>query len=225
MKDAYYFSHDSNARNDLKMVKLRRKLGLSGVGLFWCVVEMLREAESYKLSLSDIDDICYELRCEPDYFDALFECELLSKNDAEFWSESLSERMTKLDETRRRRSEAGAKGGKAKAKRKPGLSPSKQLKKSKVNESIEKVYCHYPSKCLVSKRSTSKSSKDKDKISKLLSDHTEAELIQIIDLYKNECLTTQTFMKNFQTFLNNLPDKEGLKQEIQKPKQQKLKEL
>jgi len=65
-KDAYYFSHDSNARNDPRMIKLRRMGGLETVGLFWCVIEMLRESENYQLPVDTIDDICYELRCGTD---------------------------------------------------------------------------------------------------------------------------------------------------------------
>jgi len=34
-KEAYYFSHDSNARQDEKIIKLRMKLGWEGYGLYW----------------------------------------------------------------------------------------------------------------------------------------------------------------------------------------------
>ena len=42
MKDVGYFSHDSNAHRDYKMVKLRTKLGWGGYGLFWAIIENLR---------------------------------------------------------------------------------------------------------------------------------------------------------------------------------------
>lgn len=61
-KDAYYFSHDSNARNDQKCLKLRRVLGMEGYGIFWVLVEMLRDATDYKLPLDVIPDIAYETR-------------------------------------------------------------------------------------------------------------------------------------------------------------------
>jgi hypothetical protein len=138
MKDAYYFSHDSNARNDLKIVKLRRKLGLSGVGLFWCIIEMLRESENYKLNLADIEDICYELRFDSKDFTILFECELLEKDDDLFWSKSLLSRMKRADNIRQKRREAGTKGGKSKAIAKQPESNCEALKEKKGKESKEK---------------------------------------------------------------------------------------
>ena len=55
-KDAYYFSHDSNARNDIKILRLRRSLGLEGYGIYFCLIEMLREQDDYKMSMSSIPD-------------------------------------------------------------------------------------------------------------------------------------------------------------------------
>jgi hypothetical protein len=43
MKDAYYFSHDTNARNDPKIAAMRQSYGVEGYGLYWIVVEMLAE--------------------------------------------------------------------------------------------------------------------------------------------------------------------------------------
>ena len=50
-KDAVYFSHDSNARRDPKILSLRSLWGAEGYGWWWMVVEMLREQNSYRLSL------------------------------------------------------------------------------------------------------------------------------------------------------------------------------
>ena len=136
-KDAYYFSHDSNARNDLKMIKLRRKLGLKGVGLFWCVIEILRETETYSISIDEIEDICFDLRCEVEDFEILFDCDLLKKNNDLFISESLCERMEKLDEIKEKRRIAGAKGGKRKASAKQLQSNKSKVKQSKEENSKE----------------------------------------------------------------------------------------
>ena len=50
-KDAYYFSHDSNAKDDFKCMLLIEEIGLEGYGIFWILVETLREQESYKYPL------------------------------------------------------------------------------------------------------------------------------------------------------------------------------
>ena len=63
MKDRYYFSHDYNARNDGKLLCLRMRCGLEGLGCFWCIVEMLYEEEGY-LRRDDFERIAFELRCE-----------------------------------------------------------------------------------------------------------------------------------------------------------------
>ena len=42
-KDTFYFTHDFGARNDPKMINLQIKYGMSGIGCYWCLVEMLFE--------------------------------------------------------------------------------------------------------------------------------------------------------------------------------------
>ena len=56
-----YFSHDYNARNDLNMKKLFMGEGLSGIGLYWCLVEMLYEKNGY-IDLDYIPIIAFDLR-------------------------------------------------------------------------------------------------------------------------------------------------------------------
>jgi len=140
-KDAYYFSHDSNARNDVRMIKLRRMGGLESVGLYWCVIEMLREAEGYELPIETIEDICYELRVDSGKFELLFICELLIQDDSIFYSNSLKNRMVRLDEIREKRAIAGQKGGKMKANAKQMLSNKSKVKESKVKE-IYRAFAH-----------------------------------------------------------------------------------
>ncbi len=74
------------------------------------------------------------------------------------------------------------------------------------NEEIERIYKKYPTKCIVSGRSTGKGEKNKQKIATLLKTHTADDLINRIDFYVDDCKKTNTYMKNFATFLNNLPD-------------------
>ena len=47
MKDAYYFSHDSNAKDDPKCVLLIEQLGLEGYGIYWVLIEVLRDQPNY----------------------------------------------------------------------------------------------------------------------------------------------------------------------------------
>jgi hypothetical protein len=59
-KDAYYFPHFCNARNDSKIIKLRRVLGLEGYGIYFMLLEVLREQTDYKYPISGIEDLSYE---------------------------------------------------------------------------------------------------------------------------------------------------------------------
>lgn len=50
MKEAYYFSHDSNSRNDPKLITLCETHGLIGYACFFILIEMLREQSDFKIS-------------------------------------------------------------------------------------------------------------------------------------------------------------------------------
>ena len=51
-KDAYWFSHDSNAKDDPKCVLLIDQLGLEGYGIYWVLVEILREQPDFSYPLA-----------------------------------------------------------------------------------------------------------------------------------------------------------------------------
>lgn len=59
-KDAYYFSHFSNARHDRKIKRLRKELGIEGYGIYFMLLEVLREQLDFKYPLSDIDLLAEE---------------------------------------------------------------------------------------------------------------------------------------------------------------------
>ena len=48
-KEAYYFSHDANAKDDPKILQLRMHLGWEGYGLFWGLIELLRNQPDYRM--------------------------------------------------------------------------------------------------------------------------------------------------------------------------------
>jgi len=99
MKDAYYFSHDSNARNDQRIMKLRMKYGMVGYGIYWSIIEILREQENYSLNIKDIDSIVYELR-EPEeiILSVIKDFDLFIIKNNIFYSNSLKKRMRLREE-------------------------------------------------------------------------------------------------------------------------------
>ena len=59
-----YFNHDSVARLDIRVIKLRSKLSYEGYGVFWAVLELLFTEEN-KLCVEDYDSLAFGLQCDP----------------------------------------------------------------------------------------------------------------------------------------------------------------
>jgi len=61
-KDAYYFPHFCNARGDRKIKRLTKDLGVEGYGLYFMLLEVLREQEGFRFPLADVDLLADEFR-------------------------------------------------------------------------------------------------------------------------------------------------------------------
>lgn len=61
-KDTFYFSHDYNARNDIKIKKLLSKHGYLGYGIFWAIIEDLYN--NTNVLRLDYETISFDLRCD-----------------------------------------------------------------------------------------------------------------------------------------------------------------
>lgn len=108
MKDAYYFSHDSNARNDPKCAALRSKYGSQGYGWFWIIIELLRDQPNYRYPYNKytFDTLAREMQCERNAVaEFINDCchefadkdnSLLCMDDNYIWSESLIRRMEEV---------------------------------------------------------------------------------------------------------------------------------
>lgn len=98
MKEAYYFSHDSNSRNDGKILNLRIKHGMRGYGIFWSIIEMLRDESNYKMRM-ECERIAFELHEDSELIrSVLQDFDLFIIEDGFLWSESLLRRMQMKDE-------------------------------------------------------------------------------------------------------------------------------
>lgn len=73
-------------------------------------------------------------------------------------------------------------------------------------EDVDAVYSAYPTRCVVTGRNLGKSSSDMGKIARLLKDKTRDQLVRTIQRYVDDCKRDKVYMKNFGTFLNNLPE-------------------
>lgn len=108
-KDAYYFTHDSNARNDEKLLAVRMKLGWEGYGLYWAIIEKLRDSSDY-MCVKDYNLIAFDLRVDAAKVKSIveeFRLFAFTEDGECFYSESLLQRMKHLDGKREKASNAG----------------------------------------------------------------------------------------------------------------------
>lgn len=95
-----YFSHDSNARNSDKLIKVRMDLGAEGYGIYFMILERLREEDNYK-SKKDYKMIAFDLRVEVEKVEQVINnYDLFVIEDDVFYSNSFLERMTIKDSKR-----------------------------------------------------------------------------------------------------------------------------
>ena len=109
-KSTEFFSHDSNARGDEKLVELRIKHGWEGYGLYWALIEKLRSEREYETAYN-LAALAYELRTTETLLKSIIEdFKLFKIVNGFFHSESLRGRMRIAEETRIKLSDAGRRG-------------------------------------------------------------------------------------------------------------------
>ena len=158
-KETCYFSHDANAKDDFKIMLLIEELGLEGYGIFWVLIETLREQQNYKYPLKLLSVLARK------YNTTLAKLEVVVKNyhlfkiedDCFFYSSSLNRRMQKMEEAREQRVIAG-KISAAKRKQKQ----IEQLEQLGINLSVNGSNERPLNECSTNKIKENKN-KDKDK--------------------------------------------------------------
>lgn len=160
-KEAYYFSHDSNARHDAKIVRLgisaQKKFGSdlaydAAYGVYFKILEVMKESSDCRLE-QDVDVLKVMTGCvssdllsfvisegiEIGLFESKPKANGKQNESTMFWSESFLNRQN----LRKSRSEAGRKGGRPKAKRKQNESlkekKGKEIKERKRNTTSNEV--------------------------------------------------------------------------------------
>ena len=105
-KSTYYFSHDYNAANDVKILFMRQQLGMEGYGIYWFLIEHLADAGG-KLPLKIIPVLAMQMHSQEVKVRAVIsEFDLFQVIDEEFFSIRLIEHLV----VRNTLSESGKKG-------------------------------------------------------------------------------------------------------------------
>lgn len=155
-ESAYWFRHDTNAKDDHKIMLLIDQLGLEGYGIYWVLIETLREQNEYKYPLAMLPILAKRYCSSAEKFKTVVtQYQLFDVfEDDTFASLSLLRRMEAYDNIILKRKESGALGGKARAEKR---KLSKCLPNAKQTDSkhvanrvdksrIENIYDLYPKK-------------------------------------------------------------------------------
>lgn len=116
MNKLNYFPHDYYARNDARLIKLRMNMGCKGIGIYWCIIEMLYE-EGGKLKVQDIDTIAYAINEErTNVQQVVQQYDLFCSDDEYFWSEAVLSRLKNIKKISTARAKAGRASAEARRK-------------------------------------------------------------------------------------------------------------
>jgi hypothetical protein len=109
MKDAFYFPHFSNARTDRKIKRLIKALGIEGYGIYFMLLEVLREQTEFRYPISDIDLLADEFGTSVPKIEATIKLFGLFEIDEEemFFSLNLIKYLEPMFKAKEQRSIAG----------------------------------------------------------------------------------------------------------------------
>ncbi len=193
----------------------------SGYGLYWAILEMLRNESTYKLTLNKntyraikmqtgttIDVEKFITDCINEYRDSEKGNGLFNSKDGMFWSESFLRRMQKYEDLKdKRRQAANARWNKEEGKNKKNekckcikgfckSNANAQQKKYKSNAKIKKVYAK---KCKLNQIKSNQMKLNKTKLKEMKSiypsDHTPIE--------KQKITMDEIEEMEFQRIINN----------------------
>jgi len=233
-----YFPH--SVSHGKKMFYLRAKFKNDGYAVWFMLLEELAKTEYHYLDLKEDVQLMYlssEFMIDEnvliDIINILVQFE---EFDSELWKDRILFNMKFIDNIsdayKKRNNDCinkdslllllTAKGrikrpksnpNKPKPPSKGGKNPQTILKDIKVNQTdVDLIYYLYPTTCKVQNRPTAKGAKDKEKIKILLKEISLKDLSATITGYIENSKLSKSYIQNFSTFLNNLPDLQELRE-------------
>ncbi len=99
-KDAFYFPHDSNAKDDPKCVLVIDQMGPEGYGIYWILVETLRDQPGYQYPMNLLPALARRYNTTAEKVITVVKSYGLFtiEDDKIFFSESLIKRMIPLED-------------------------------------------------------------------------------------------------------------------------------
>lgn len=107
------FSHDSNARNDERILALRIRHGAAGYGIYFMLLERMRDEAEY-MCVKNYNILAFDLRVDAGLLKSVVEdfgLFTFTDDGKRFYSASFLTRMQHQDDVKQKRSQAGKCGG------------------------------------------------------------------------------------------------------------------
>jgi hypothetical protein len=215
-KEAYYFSHDANARQDEKILMLRADHGWHGYGIYWALVEMMFENADTALHHNKIKGISVSYNIDITLLESVINTciteELFISDGVKFWSETLRRRKDRFQDLKEKKSAAGKKGM---AKRWANKQENQEIDNTVITDDNTVITENNKGK-EKKERKLKKEKKINNKIhyaefvsmtleeyEKLISEHGEAnvkEMIKVLDNYKGS--SGKIYKDDYRAILN-----------------------
>lgn len=175
-----YINVENDAKNNIKIIEITNIEHFS---------EML---ETKRFSLNNVDNLTH-------FKDIL--SSISAKNEANLGQNSTTFEPKNEQKTSKTRTKREAKTPKTEPKEDAAEPNNNQL----IDDFVDKIYKLYPTTCPMRNSPLGKSSKDKERIRRLLKSYSMADIERVV---QNEVETKfgKAYMQNFATFLNNFPD-------------------
>lgn len=175
-----YINVENDAKNNIKIIEITNNEHYS---------ELL---ESKRFSYDSVDDLTH-------FKDIL--SSISAKNETESGQNSTISVTKNAQKTSKTRTKREAKTPKNEPKEDNTEPNNNQL----IDDFVDKIYKLYPTTCPMRNSPLGKSSKDKERIRRLLKSYSMADIERVV---RNEVETKfgKAYMQNFATFLNNFPD-------------------
>jgi hypothetical protein len=152
-KDAYYFPHDLNAKDDEKCLFIISKFGLAGYGLYWMFIEKMHQQSDGKLTCDLLEGLalCFntDITLLQEFYNTAITIKLFVTDGEKYWSERVLRNKKELEDKRNNRSLAGrlgmekrwkneAKNNSVITENNSVITEHNKVKESKVNKIKEK---------------------------------------------------------------------------------------
>lgn len=173
-KNAFFFSHDSNARNDQKITRIRMHHGAEGYGIYFMLIELLMESTNYMLT-SDSVVLAFNLQVNKEVLKSVIEDFDLfesTEDGKHIFSPSLNKRIAPLEQIREKRRQAGIRSGEVRREK---------MAKMANEESIEAHDADITNTCStnVAKKRTEESREEKSKEEKSKVEESRAQCAEV----------------------------------------------